>query len=119
MVNVVNSEFPKAVFFSSADVTLLILFYSLAVYHRKKTPLHMRFMILTAIVFLGPTVGRIGGIWLNQPALISQGIQYLLIAFILVFLIYRDKTSQDTSKPYFIGLVAYTLHALLFYIIFI
>lgn len=118
MVDVFNSEFPKAVFFSSADLVLLILFYSLAIYHRKRTPLHMRYMILTAMVFLGPTVGRIGGMWLNLPILISQGAQYLLVALILAFLIYKDKSSQKKSRPYYVGSTGFALHALIFYIIF-
>jgi len=71
MINVAQSQFPKALFFSVADLTLLIIFYGLAIYHKTKVQLHMRYMILTAIVFLGPTVGRIGSMVLHQPLLIN------------------------------------------------
>lgn len=117
MIDVINSEFPKAIFFSIADLTLLILFYSMAIIHRKRTQLHMRYMILTAIVFLGPTVGRIGGLIFLQPLLISQGIQYALIALILTNLIIRDNPQQLT-RPYVIGSFGYALHAIAFYIVF-
>ena len=119
MINVAQSPFPKALFFSVADLTLLIVFYGLAIYHKKKVQLHMRYMILTAIVFLGPTVGRIGGIWFNQPPLISQGIQYLLIAAILIALIMRDRPDGQRSKPYLTGSVLYVIHAAAFYSVFI
>jgi hypothetical protein len=76
-------------------------------------------MILTAIVFLGPTVGRIGGIWFNQPLLISQAIQYLLIAIIILSLIIQDRPDLQKAKPYFIGSVFYVIHAVLFYSVFI
>ena len=118
MINVAHSEFPQALLFSVADVTLLLLFYFLAIYHRKATPLHMRYMILAAIVFLGPTVGRIGGIWLNLPPLMSQGLQYLIIALILAFLIYQDRSKKGTRKAYYLGAIIYSIHALVFYIIF-
>lgn len=119
MIHVDNSDFPKALFFSIADVTLLIIFYGLAIYHKKKVQLHMRYMILTAIVFLGPTVGRIGGIWFHQPLLISQGIHYLLIATILIALIMRDKPDLQKARPYLTGSVFYVIHAVLFYSVFI
>ncbi len=119
MMDVAASEYPKVLFFSIADVCLLLLFFTLAINNRKNTPLHMRYMVLTAMVFLGPTVGRIGGIWFNQPPLISQGIQYSLIALILVFLIKGDQNKERSAKPYYLGSFAYLIHALFFYAIFI
>ena len=118
MISVAQSDFPKALFFSAADVTLLIVFYGLAIYHKMNVQLHMRYMILTAIVFLGPTVGRIGGIWFGQPPLISQGIQYLLIAIILTTLIIRDRPDRQKSRPYVTGSILYVSHAVVFYLIF-
>jgi predicted ferric reductase len=119
MIDVAKSPFPKALFFSVADLTLLIVFYGLAIYHKKIVQLHMRYMILTAIVFLGPTVVRIGSIVLHQPLLISQGIQYLLIAGILITLILRDRPDGQRSKPYLTGSVLYVIHAAAFYSVFI
>lgn len=41
------------------QILLFALFYSLAIYFRKKTVWHMRFMIGTAILMLGPPMNRI------------------------------------------------------------
>lgn len=41
------------------QIVLFTLFYSLAIYSRKNTYFHMRFMIGTAIVMLGPPINRI------------------------------------------------------------
>lgn len=41
------------------QIVLFTLFYSLAIYFRRKTYFHMRFMIGTAIVMLGPPINRI------------------------------------------------------------
>ncbi|MCB0655618.1 MAG: hypothetical protein KDC57_05745 [Saprospiraceae bacterium] len=60
VIRMVKTDRAIEVFFPAADAALLILFYSLAIYYRKKQALHMRYMIGIAIVFLGPTIGRIG-----------------------------------------------------------
>ncbi|MBK7308434.1 MAG: hypothetical protein IPN43_18335 [Chitinophagaceae bacterium] len=41
------------------QIVMFILFYSLAIYCRKNTYNHMRFMIATAIIMLGPPINRI------------------------------------------------------------
>ena len=41
------------------QIMMFVLFYSLAIYFRKNTYNHMRFMIATAIVMLGPPINRI------------------------------------------------------------
>ena len=41
------------------QIVMFVLFYSLAIYFRKNTYSHMRFMIATAIVMLGPPINRI------------------------------------------------------------
>jgi len=41
------------------QIVMFVLFYSLAIYFRKNTYKHMRFMIATAIIMLGPSMNRI------------------------------------------------------------
>jgi hypothetical protein len=41
------------------QIVMFVLFYSLAIYFRKNTYNHMRFMIATAIIMLGPPINRI------------------------------------------------------------
>jgi len=52
----------KAALFSSIATyyfILFIIFYALAVYNRKKSPMHARYMMATSLTLLGPTVDRI------------------------------------------------------------
>jgi hypothetical protein len=76
IIRTANSDNPKNLFFSLADSFLLILFYSLAVYYKKISSIHMRYMIALTLVFLGPTVGRIGPVLLGWSELFTQNIQY-------------------------------------------
>jgi hypothetical protein len=41
------------------QIVMFVLFYSLAIYFRKNSYNHMRFMIATAIIMLGPPINRI------------------------------------------------------------
>lgn len=41
------------------QIVMFVLFYSLAIYYRKNSYNHMRFMIGTAIIMLGPPINRI------------------------------------------------------------
>ena len=91
MIRTANSANPKNLFFSLADCTLLIIFYSLAVYYKKISSKHMRYMIATTLVFLGPTVGRIGPILLGWSEMVTQNVQYLIIYLILISLLLYDK----------------------------
>lgn len=72
MIRIINSDNPNVLFFPLADSILLTLCYSLAIYYRKNVSKHMRYMIGTAIVFLGPTIGRIGPLILGLPESVTQ-----------------------------------------------
>ena len=91
IIRTANSDNPKNLFFSLADLILLLIFYALAVYYKKVSSRHMRYMIATTLVFLGPTVGRIGPVLLGWSELFTQNIQYLIIYFILASLLLYDK----------------------------
>lgn len=57
---VFNSKSPIGLFFPVADTLVLIPLYSFAIYYKKNVQYHMRFMIASALVLLGPIIGRIG-----------------------------------------------------------
>lgn len=118
MIRIINSENPNILFFPLADSILLILFYSLAIYHRKKTAKHMRYMIGTAIVFLGPTIGRIGPLLLGFPEGVTQNYMYALIYLILIGLIFLDRTNGKNYKPYVLILSTWIIHQITFNLIF-
>lgn len=75
-------------FFPIGDGVLLMLFYTLAIYFKRKTAKHMRYMIASAFVLLGPTLGRIGPYLLGWSELLTQNVQYAIIYSILISLFY-------------------------------
>ena len=60
IIKTINSGDIQFLFFPLADGFLLVTFYVLAIYYKKKTAKHMRYMIASALVLMGPTFGRIG-----------------------------------------------------------
>ena len=118
MIRIINSDNPNILFFPLADSILLILFYSMAIFHRKKISKHMRYMIGTAIVFLGPTIGRIGPLVLGLSENWTQNIQYGLIYLILIGLIMLDRKHGKNYRPYLIMLSTWIVHQITFNLIF-
>jgi len=119
IIRIFNSENPRNIFFPVADCLLLIIFYSLAIFYKRKSPLHMRYMIATALVFLGPTIGRIGPIWLGWSDILTQNIQYTIAYSILIFLIFYDKSHGRDYKPYLLAIGCFLVHQIIFHIIFL
>ena len=118
MIRMLQSDYSIYFFFPMADSILLITFYSLAIIHRKNTALHMRYMIGTAIVFLAPTLGRIGPILLGLDPVVSQTILYLVVYVILVLLITSDRRNKRQFQPYVYMLMLWMVHHMAFYMIF-
>jgi len=119
VVRNINEGHIQFAFFPIADCLLLILFYSLAIYNRKRSSRHMRFMIASALVFLGPTVGRIGPIWFGWSELLTQNVMYGIIYFILISLIIYDKTNRKEYNPYLVAAVSFAVHQSVFYLVFL
>jgi len=117
MIRTANSDNPKNLFFSLADCTLLIVFYSLAVYYKKISSKHMRYMIATTLVFLGPTVGRIGPIFLGWSEMVTQNVQYLIIYLILISLLFYDKKNGRKFHPYAIAICFFVAHQIVYHIV--
>jgi len=106
------------IFVPIGDCIILILMYSLAIYHRKKMSYHMRYMIGTAIVFIGPTFGRIGALLLGLSERFTQNIQYTIIYLILLGLIGIDKKHQKDFRPYLLMLIIWVVHQIIFNFLF-
>jgi hypothetical protein len=119
MIRTANSANPKNLFFSLADCTLLIIFYSLAVYYRKISSKHMRYMIATTIVFLGPTVGRIGPILFGWSEMVTQNVQYGITYLILIGLLVYDKTKGKKFQPYAIAICFFLVHQIIYHMVFL
>ena len=119
IIRFAHSERIENLFFPLGDGSLLILFYSLAIYHRKKSSKHMRYMIATALVFLGPTVGRIGPMLLGWSELFTQNVQYGIIYSILIGLIVYDRKNERQFQPYLRAIAAFVIHQIIFHVIFL
>lgn len=78
------------------DGSSFALFYLLAMIYRKKTHYHARFMILTALPFINPALGR-----LISP-MVSVPVQLLLLLTLMTI----DIIKKRPYRPYVIGLVA-------------
>lgn len=118
MIRIINSDNPNVLFFPLADSILLTLCYSLAIYHRKNISKHMRYMIGTAIVFLGPTIGRIGLLILGLSVNVTQNSQYGLIYLILIGLILLDRKNGKSFQPYLQILGVWIMHQIIFNVMF-
>ncbi len=80
-----------------ADSTMFIVYYGLAIFYRKHTVWHIRFMILTIIPFIDPAAAR-----LHLPGLFLQVI-------IILILLLVERFNARIYKPYLIGLVSWFL----------
>lgn len=118
IIRIIHSDNPTVLFFPLADSILLTLCYALAIYHRKNVSKHMRYMIGTAIVFLGPTIGRIGPLILGLSESVTQNSQYALIYFILLGLILLDRKKEKNFQPYLLMLVVWIIHQVVFNLLF-
>jgi hypothetical protein len=102
---------------ASFDIALLMLFYILAVKHKKDVALHMRYMIAIALIFVGPTLGRIIFFLLELEHLGPLHIPYLIIIAILLGLIFWDRKNGKNYKPYLVSIAAFSIYLISLYAI--
>lgn len=119
VLKIIRTENINNLFFPLGDGTLLVVFYSLAIYYRKTSSKHMRYMIATALVFLGPSIGRIGPILLGWSELLTQNVQYAIIYSILISLILYDRKNNRKFQPYLVAIGAYIIHQIVYHIVFL
>ncbi len=102
---------------ASFDIALLMLFYILAIKHKKEVALHMRYMIAIALIFVGPTLGRIIFFLLELGHLGPLHIPYLIVIAILLGLTFWDKRSGRNYKPYLVAIAAFSIYLISLYAI--
>lgn len=78
-----------------ADSSLFVIYYLLAIYYRKKTSWHIRFMVLTIVPFIDPAAAR-----LHLPGL---AMQLTLISGLLIL----ERFYGRIYKPYLAGLAVW------------
>ena len=102
---------------ASFDIALLMLFYILAIKHKKDVAIHMRYMIAIALIFVGPTLGRIIFFLLELEHLGPLQIPYLIVIAILLGLIFWDKKNGRNYKPYLVAVAAFSIYLISLYAI--
>ncbi|HEY5405789.1 MAG TPA: hypothetical protein VIJ92_01830 [Ginsengibacter sp.] len=119
IIKIIHSQDIVNLFFPLSDGILLIAFYSLAIYNRNQRSKHMRYMIASALVLLGPTVGRIGPTLLGWSGNFTQNVQYAIIYTILISLILYDKKNHRKFQPYLVATGGFIIHQVVFYTLFL
>ena len=95
-----------------------ITFYSLAILNRRKTALHARYMMATALTLFGPTIDRIVFFNLKLPAYIPYELPSLLIIdIILALLLLKDYKDKRPTKALWICLLIYVIGQALYFTI--
>ena len=118
MIRLINSDNPTFLFFPLSDCIALIIIYALGIYHRQNSSKHMRYMIGTAIIFLSPTLGRIGTVLLELTDVVAQNTLYGIIYLILIGLIFLDIRNGKKYQPYVLILTIWVIHQITFNLIF-
>lgn len=119
IIRVYNTGIYRNLFFSIADCTVMTFFYVLAIYYRHQPRKHMRYMICSALMLLGPTVGRIFPNLLGFSDLATQNGQFICIVTILLVLLYHEYRNNKRYGPYLVALVVFSIHQAVFYGIFL
>lgn len=112
-------EYAKGLFplNASFDIALLMIFYILAIRYKADVDKHMRYMIAIALIFVGPTLGRIIFFLLELENLAPLQIPYLIVIAILISLIFWDKNNGKNYKPYLLAIGAFSIYLISLYVI--
>jgi hypothetical protein len=90
---------PDLVLATAFDAGLFGCFFALGIHHRHRPDYHARYMILAAVPFLNPALGR----------LLSPMISLPLELLIIVGLLVRERIKRGTPRPYAVGLAVFVL----------
>lgn len=97
---------------------MFALFYSLAVINKRKSAIHSRYMVATALTLLGPTVDRIVFFNLKLPAYITYELPTLIIIdILLVLLLFKDYKDKRPTKTLWTCLLIYITGQVLYFTI--
>lgn len=80
------------------------IFYGLAIANRKRTYYHMRYMIGTGLLMIGPGLGRLMGIWFGVPGPWVVTSTLIIVAGTGIAFFIVDLIRRRDIKPY--GIVA-------------
>jgi hypothetical protein len=108
----------RVLFFPLADIALLITFFVLAMINKRNITRHMRYIIAGALVFLGPTLGRMGPLLFGWGDFFTQNILYAIVYTILICLLVYDQKKLKRNPAYLVAMGMFFLHQMTFYYLF-
>jgi hypothetical protein len=95
---------------------LFALFYVLAIINRRRSAIHARYMLATALTLLGPTVDRIVFFNVKLPSFVTYEVPTLiLIDLILVLLLIKDYRDKRPTRTLWTCLFIYTIGQVLYF----
>lgn len=99
------------VFSPTTDSIPFVIFYLLAIFNKKVTARHMRYMISTGIVIGGPGLGRIFMTWMGLDIFAAIGLITLMTLLVFVGLIIYDriKKKQFRINPFTIAFIIWLI----------
>ena len=103
-------------FHSLCDMLLLITFYSLAIFNKQITKVHMRYMIAIALLYIDPSLSRLVNYWFNVSDSNSDLIAILFTDAILLGLIFYDIKYNRSYKPYLFALSLFLIYHVSYFI---
>jgi hypothetical protein len=99
--------------------TWFLLFYSLGVYNRRRTPVHSRYMLATALTLLGPTVDRIMFFVFKLEKLPGsipiESVSFFIADVLLTILLLKDYKNKRPTKTLWTCLLIYLTGQLLYF----
>jgi hypothetical protein len=97
----------KSLYMPFTDTLLFSTFYILAIINKHNAALHMRYIIVTGLVFVNASLIRSLGIWFHFDRFYATLIAIALVDLILIALIYNDKLKGRRFKPFLISLMLF------------
>lgn len=89
-------------YFQVCHMTFFALYYVLAVVNKKNTPLHAGYMIATGLIFINPTLRRVGMNTLELSHTVSVTVGIILTDLIILALYFISKKKKMPHNLYLI-----------------
>ncbi|HTB25851.1 MAG TPA: hypothetical protein VK711_10780 [Puia sp.] len=91
------------------DTFLFSTFYILAIINKRNTVIHMRYIIMTGLVFIDASLIRSLAIWFHVDFFYAALISISFVDLILITLIFLDKLKGRAYKPFLISLILFAM----------
>jgi hypothetical protein len=94
------------IFMPFAHMIIFLSFYILAIQNKNRREVHLRYIVISSMSLLGPTIGRINFGFLSD---IKGGFELLVIDLILLFFLLIDINKKLNIMPFLLGFILYLI----------